>query len=99
MSGFGVFVTALAWGMTIAVTATLVALTLPWSRAVRTEGKLRRGIFSSVITGLAFLDFVGMGHALIFAIGLTVWIGTVFYFTLVLKGVRDQVTASSYKIA
>jgi hypothetical protein len=68
MQGFGYFMMSLASAATFAATASLIALTLPWKRPIRANGKVGRVVVSVVLLGLAFLILAGQGHALIFVL-------------------------------
>ncbi len=89
MQGFGYFMMSLASAATFAATASLIALTLPWKRPIRANGKVARVAVSVVLLGLAFLILAGLGHALIFVLTVIGWLAVVFYLTCVRYGVLD----------
>jgi hypothetical protein len=90
MEGFGYFMMSLASAATFAATASLIALTLPWKRPIRDNGKAGRIVVSVVLLGLAFLILAGQGHALIFVLTVIGWLAVLFYLTYVRCGVLDS---------
>ena len=90
MQGFGYFMMSLASAATFAATASLIALTLPWKRPIRDNGKAGRIVVSAVLLGLAFLILAGQGHALIFVLAVIGCLAVVFYLTYVRYGVLDS---------
>ena len=90
MQGFGYFMMSLASAATFAATASLIAVTLPWKRPIRANGKAGRVVDSVVLLGLAFLILAGQGHALIFVLTVIGWLAVVFYLTYVRYGVLDS---------
>ena len=89
MQGFGYFMMSLASAATFAATASLIALTLPWKRPIRANGKVARVAVSVVLLGLAFLILAGLGHAPTFVLTVIGWLAVVFYLTCVRYGVLD----------
>ena len=90
MQGFGYFMMSLASAATFAATASLIALTLPWQRPTKDNGKAGRIVVSVMVLGFAFLILAGQGHALIFVLTVIGWLAVLFYLTYVRCGVLDS---------
>ena len=90
MQGFGYFMMSLAAAATLALTASLIALTLPWSRPVKVRGRIARIITSVLLVLFAFVILSGQGHAPIFIFALTIWLAAVAYFTFIRHGIFDS---------
>jgi hypothetical protein len=90
MQGFGYFMMSLAAAATMAITASLFALTLPWIRPARSQGVVPRTIASAVFVLIAFFILAGQGHAPIFVFAVTGLLVGMLYITYVRHGVLDQ---------
>jgi hypothetical protein len=90
MQGFGYFVMSLASAAILAATASLIALTLPWKRPPKANGKVGRLVISVVLLGFTFLILAGQGQAPIIVLTVIGWLALVFYLTYVRCGVLDS---------
>jgi hypothetical protein len=90
MQGFGYFMMSVASAIAFAATASLIAVTLPWKRPLRANGKAGRIVVSVMLLGLAILILAGQGHALIFVLIVIGWLAVVFYLTYIRCGVLDS---------
>jgi len=95
MDGSRIFKIALAVGMTIAFTACLFALTLPWSRRRKRRGRAWRIGFSGIVVMLASILFADQGLGLIYDLAFVVWLTYTVTFTFVRYGLLDQAKRSS----
>jgi hypothetical protein len=84
------FVTALYVGGAVGLTASLVALTLPWKRKRKRRGRKWRIALSSVFVVLAAAAFADQGHRLLIDVLFTAWLAYTVTFTFVRYGVLDQ---------
>jgi hypothetical protein len=94
IDGSGIFKIALAVGMTIAFTACLFALTLPWSRRRKRRGRTWRIGVSGIVVMLASILFADQGFGLIYDLAFVVWLTYSVTFTFVRYGLLDQAKRS-----
>jgi len=88
--GFDLFKAALGIGAAVALTAFLVAITLPWKRRRKRRGRLGRIVASGVVVVVASLGFAGQGHAVVYDLLFAAWLAYAMAFTFVRYGVLDQ---------
>ncbi len=88
--GYGIFAGSLGVGAVCGLTASLLALTLPWRRRKRRSGRTRRTVIAGVVVVLASLGFAGTGHELIYDLMFAAWLAYAMAFTYVRYGVRDR---------
>ena len=81
---------ALGWGLAVAFTAFLIALTLPWRRRKRRSGRMRRAILSGAFVLVTSLGFAGLGHAVVYDLAFATWLAYLTAFTFVRYGVLDS---------
>ncbi len=90
MEGLGIFKIALIVGATIAFTACLFALTLPWSRRRKRRGRAGRIGLSGVVVMLASIFFADQGFGLVYDFAFVIWLTYTVTFTFVRYGLLDQ---------
>jgi hypothetical protein len=90
MDGRGIFNLAVSIGAALAFTATLVALTLPWSRHRKRRGRPWRIAVSLVIVLVASAVFADLGHRLTYDLAFAAWLAYTMAYTFVRYGLLDQ---------
>jgi len=88
--GRGIFNLALGVSATLAVTLTLLVLTMPWSRHRKRSGRALRIAVSLVLVVVLSVWFADMGHRLEWDLLFAAWLTYTVAFTYVRYGVRDQ---------
>ena len=89
------FVTALYVGGAVALTASLVGLTLPGRRRRKRRGRPWRIALSGTLLVLASSAFAGLGHTLLVDFAFAAWLAYTVTFTFVRYGVLDQARRTS----
>jgi hypothetical protein len=95
MSGQGMFNLALSAGAAIAFTASLFALTLPWSRHRKRQGRRWRTAASFVVVLVASVGFADIVPRLILDILFAAWLAYTMAYTFVRYGVVDEARRAS----
>jgi hypothetical protein len=90
LENYTMFASALFFGGAVALTASLVALTLPWKRRRKHRGRELRIVLSSIFVVLASAAFSGLGNALIVDLAFAGWLAYTVTFTIVRYGVLDH---------
>lgn len=90
MQGFGYFMMSLATAVVTGLTASLAVLTMPWIRPVKSDGKGIRIALSLLLLFFTFILLGGQGHALIFVLGIVLWLAIVLWLTFVRCGLFDD---------
>lgn len=93
--GYRIFKMAICIGAVLALTASLIALTLPWRRRKKRRGRLRRIVLACVLVLIVSAGFAGQGHLLIYDLAFATWLAYTVAFTFVRYGVLDHVRHSS----
>jgi hypothetical protein len=93
--GYRIFNMAVGAGAVLALTAFLIALTLPWKRRKKRRGRPGRIAVACVLVVVASLGFAGLGHRLIYDLVFAVWLAYTVSFTFVRYGVLDQARRTS----
>jgi len=99
MDGSGIFKIAISVGAALALTASLIALTLPWSRHRKRRGRAWRISFSCVVVVFAAVLFADQRFGLIYDFAFIVWLTYFLTFTFVRYGVLDQARRSAVPVA
>ena len=90
MDGSGIFKIAVVVGAAVAFTASLFALTLPWSRRRKRRGRAGRIGLSGVAVMLGSILFADQGFGLIYDLAFVAWLTYTITFTFVRYGLLDQ---------
>jgi hypothetical protein len=95
VNGEGFFYLSLGLGAALAFSASLLALTLPWSRHRKRRGRPWRITFSCVVVVVASAAFAAEVHGLGYDLAFAAWLAYTMAYTFVRYGVIDQVGRST----
>ncbi len=95
MDGYRAFVLALATGLALGFTAFLFALTLPRIRSRTRRGRPLRAGLSAAFVLVATLTVASQTHAVMYDLGMAVWLALTLTVTFVRYGVADPVRRAS----
>ena len=90
MQGFGYFMMSLATAAVMGLTVSLAVLTMPWIRPAKSDGKGIRIALSLLLLFFTFIVLTGQGNALIFVLGIVLWLAIVLWLTFVRCGLLDE---------
>jgi len=95
VDGRGFFNLALSVGAALAFSASLLALTLPWSRHRKRRGRPWRITLSCVVVVVVSAAFAAEVHGLVYDLAFAAWLAYTMAYTFVRYGVIDQASRSS----
>jgi len=95
MNGQAMFSMALSVGAAIGFTTALFALTLPWRRHRKRQGRPWRIAASLVVVVVASTGFADLGHRLILDLLFAGWLAYTMSYTFVRYGVLDEARRKS----